>query len=226
MKWTLQIVLLAAIISSVQAQPHIKSDADGISGNAPINIASDKVNKLFVAPPAEFNQLKSATAVETNIEVMYVGFPKEAQQAFDYAVSIWESMITSTVPIKITAKWEDLEGNILALSRPATFHVNFDGAPISNVYYPIALAEKLSGKEINNNQPDIICSFNKGFSWYFGTDGNTPNYSYDFVSSVLHEITHGLGVSGFLKDDNGTGFFDNNNNLPSIYDYYIFNASN
>ncbi|HKJ79517.1 MAG TPA: T9SS type A sorting domain-containing protein, partial [Prolixibacteraceae bacterium] len=98
--------------------------------------------------------------------------------------------------------------------------------PISNVYYPVALAEKLSGKEINNNEADIICSFNKSYSWYFGTDGDTPVSQYDFVSTVLHEITHGLGVSGFLKDDGGTGFFNNNHNLPSIYDYHIFNSNN
>ena len=226
MKWTLLIVLLAAI-SGVQAHEHLKKNADAIVAASPINIASEKVNKLFVAPPAAFsNRLKSAGAVDTKIEVTYEGFPQEAKRAFEYAVSIWENLVTSPVPIKVLAKWENLEGSVLALSRPGTFHIDFDGAPLSNVYYPVALAEKLSGKEINNGEADIICSFNNAYSWYFGTDGNTPVSQYDFVSSVLHEITHGLGVSGFLKENGGNGFFNNNSNLPSIYDYYIFNSRN
>ena len=155
-----------------------------------------------------------------------LGFRKNAKKAFEYAVSIWESLISSPVPVKVLAKWENIDGNMLALSRPSAFYVNFDGAPLSNVYYPVPLAEKLAGKDINQGEPDIVCSFNNNYSWYFGTDGNTPVSQYDFVSSVLHEITHGLGVSGFLKDDDGTGFFNNSGNLPSIYDYFIFNSQN
>ena len=220
-------IVFIFICNEARAHEHLKKNADAIVAESPINIASEKVNKLFVAPPAAFsNRLKSAGAVDTKIEVTYEGFPQEAKRAFEYAVSIWENLVTSPVPIKVLAKWKNLEGSVLALSRPGTFHIDFDGAPLSNVYYPVALAEKLSGKEINNGEADIICSFNNAYSWYFGTDGNTPVSQYDFVSSVLHEITHGLGVSGFLKENGGNGFFNNNSNLPSIYDYYIFNSRN
>ena len=81
MKWTLLIVLLAAV-SGVQAQEHIIKNTDAIVAESPINIASEKVNKLFVAPPAAFNRLKSAGAVDTKIEVTYEGFPQEAIRAF------------------------------------------------------------------------------------------------------------------------------------------------
>ena len=229
MKWTLLVVLLTAFICSAQAQLHTKKSVGAISADPAINIAAEKVNKIYIAPPAGFSRLKSAGSIEsaeTKIEVEYINFPEDAKRAFEYAVSIWKSMITSPMPIKIQAKWDNLQGNVLALSRPSTFHVNFDGAPLSNVYYPVSLAEKLSGKDMNNEDPDIICSFSNKFNWYFGTDGKTPSNAYDFVSSVLHEITHGLGVSGFLKNESGTGYFDNNNNLPSIYDYHIFNALN
>ena len=208
------------LCSNVQAQVHFK---DAVVANSPVNIASEKINKLYVEPPV---RLKSTVSVKSEFEVTYVGFPEDAKKAFQYAVSIWESLISSPVPVKILAKWENIDGNVLALSRPSAFYVNFDGAPLSNVYYPVSLAEKLAGKDINSGEPDIVCSFNNNYSWYFGTDGNTPVSQYDFVSSVLHEITHGLGVSGFLKDDGGTGFFDNSENLPSVYDYFIFNSQN
>ncbi len=219
-KKTLFLFLTIITNFAVQAQVHFK---DAVVANSPVNIASEKINKLYVEPPV---RLKSTGSVKSEFEVTYVGFPEDAKKAFQYAVSIWESLISSPVPVKVLAKWENIDGNVLALSRPSAFYVNFDGAPLSNVYYPVSLAEKLAGKDINSGEPDIVCSFNNNYSWYFGTDGNTPVSQYDFVSSVLHEITHGLGVSGFLKDDGGTGFFDNSENLPGVYDYFIFNSQN
>ncbi|MCD6355181.1 MAG: T9SS type A sorting domain-containing protein [Prolixibacteraceae bacterium] len=190
-----------------------------------INIPSPEVKKIYYPPRSKSTLLKSGE-IKSDIRVTYINFPEEAKKAFNYAVTIWESQLSSSVPICIEAHWEKLGSNILAQSRPSTFYVNFDGAPVKNVYYPVALAEKLSGKNLNNNDPDIICTFNSSFLWYFGIDGKTPATNYDFVTSVLHEIVHGLGFSGFLKDQEETGYFNNPNNLPSIYDYFIFNATN
>src|SRR5690606_9525360 len=95
-----------------------------------------------------------------------------------------------------------------------------------DVYYPVVLVEKLMGKEKNSSkEPDIICSFNQQKPFYFGTDGNTPNTQYDFVTVALHEIAHGLGISGFISDKNGIGSIENPTNSPSSYDYYIFNTN-
>ncbi len=189
---------------------------------SPVNIGLDKVNRTFVAPAP---QLKSAKAKST-FAVNYVNFPEEAKRAFQYAVSIWEHNISSEVPIYIQASWENLEGNIIAQSRPALFYKNFSKAPLRDVYYPVALVEKLMGKEKNTSkQPDIICSFNKLKSFYFGTDGNTPVTQFDMVSVALHEIAHGLGISGFIIDKNGVGSIENPTNSPSAYDYYIFNTN-
>jgi hypothetical protein len=224
MKWTLQLFLFIAVVCNVKGQEHFKGTT--ACSNSPVNIALNEVNKIFVAPPAKFNMLKSAKSSQSNFKVTYVNFPEEAKQAFQYAVSIWEELISSPVPIHIEARWEQLEGNILAKGNPSIFYNNFSGAPLRNVYYPVALAEKISGKEMNAGAPDIICRFNKKFQWYFGTDGNTPSTHYDFVSSALHEITHGLGFSGFLNEVDGKGYFNNSNELPSIYDYFLFNNQN
>ncbi len=223
MKWTLQIVLLIALVSNAGGQDIYKGTV--AFSESPVNIALDEVKQVYVAPPQRSN-LKSAKISSSTFKVTFVNFPEEAKQAFYYAVSIWEELISSPIPIHIEARWEPLEGNILAKGSPAIFYNNFSGAPIRNVYYPVALAEKLSGRDMNAGAPDIICRFSNKYNWYFGTDGNTPSSHYDFISSSLHEITHGLGFSGFLNEAGGKGYFNNSNELPSIYDYFLFNNQN
>jgi hypothetical protein len=224
MKWTLQLVLFIVMVCNAKGQDYLKGAV--AFTNSPVNIALDEVNKVFVAPPLRNNMLKSSKSAQSNFRVTYVNFPEDAKQAFQYAVSIWEELISSPVPIHIEARWERLEGNILAKGNPSVFYNNFSGAPLRNVYYPVALAEKISGKDMNAGAPDIICRFNNKFQWYFGTDGDTPSTHYDFVSSALHEITHGLGFSGFLNETDGRGYFNNSHELPSIYDYFLFNNQN
>src|SRR5690606_22826158 len=162
------------------------------------------------------NNLQSVISV-TNIVVTYNGFPENAKQAFEYAVSIWAKSVYSPVTINIHANWEVLDKNKLGHGKPSLFYRNFKGTPQPNVFYPIALVEKLTGKEYNNdNDADISCSCNSSQAWYFGIDGNTPSTQYDFVTAVLHEIGHGLGISGFFTTENGVSRFCNSSNPPSI----------
>ncbi len=222
MKWTLLAVLLGIAASNATGQKYFEKSI----AESPVNIPVDDVRKTYVAPPENVNQLKSAQANQANFEVTYINFPQQAKEAFEYALSIWEGLLNTSVSINVQAEWKPIDGKILALSRPSAFYKNFDGALLKNVYYPVSLVEKLNGENINSCQPDIVCSFSSEYPWYFGTDGNTPASQYDFVTSVLHEITHGLGFSGFLKDENGQGFFNNSNNYPSAYDYYVYNHLN
>ena len=222
MKWTLISFLCIVAISNVVGQE--PNFADAIKGEFPINIASDKIDKTFT-PPQKFPTLKSGTINKSEIIVNYVNFPEEAKVAFEYAVSIYEKSISSSVPIVITANWENMNEGILAKSGSSKFYKNFNESLISNVYYPIALVEKLSGREWNDEKdPDIITFFDSDRPWYFGTNGNTPTTKFDFVTVALHEIAHGLGISGFLMSESGYGKFSNPANNPSAYDYYIFNS--
>ncbi|SHF59643.1 Por secretion system C-terminal sorting domain-containing protein [Mariniphaga anaerophila] len=224
MRWLIQIAFLVFVTGNTWAQGSFKGTT--AQSESLINIALEEVNKIYVAPPQEFRQLKSSKVSQSSIKVTYHNFPEEAKQAFQYAISIWESLLVSSVSIQLDAYWEDMGVNVLAEGRPSVFYRNFSGAPLRDTFYPVALAEKLTGKDLNGSEADIICQFNNKINWYFGTDGNTPSNKYDFVSSVLHEVTHGLGFSGFLKDSGGKGFFYSESNLPSIYDHYIFNYQN
>lgn len=191
-----------------------------------VYIASGDVQKRFIPAPDTSDFLKSGKVSKAQINVEFVNFQEEAKIAFLYAVSIWENTISSSVPINIIAHWESMDNMVLAKTRPAYIYRSFKGAPIKNVYYPIALVEKITGEETDVSVPDIICTFNANMPWYFKTDGDTPETKYDLTTVVLHEIAHGLGFFGFMKDKDGLGFIHNENSVPSIYDYFIFNELN
>jgi hypothetical protein len=90
------------------------------------------------------------------------------------------------------------------------------------------LAEKMLGAEINQpGDNEIVAQFNKDFvDWYFGTDGDTPEGQYDFVSVVLHELAHGLGFTGNLYSLRGSaGFSSLVDNLPAAFDEFIVNEN-
>jgi len=173
----------------------------------PICYASDKVERSYTPPPAEL-LLKSSTDKQAEIIINYSLFPQKAKQAFEFAVNIWEQLIESDVPIYIQANWRSQSPNVLGSAGPSRYITNFNNIPHSERYYPIAVAEKISRKQITGpSNPDITADFNEDIEWYFGTDGNTPDSLYDFVTVVLHEIGHGLGFTGFFYADRGLGTY-------------------
>jgi len=188
-------------LAKAQQQNSISS----IHVHNPVCIASGKVEKSFIPPPADF-LLKSGEQ-KSDIILRLDGFPEEAKTALEYAVSIWESIIESDMPIHLYAKWSSTLGtNTLASCGPETYYSNFKNAPLRELYYPVAIAEKLAGEELNGvTRNDLEASFSSKINWYYGTDGNTPTDKYDFVSVALHEIAHGLGFihSFFVSGDVG-----------------------
>jgi hypothetical protein len=170
----------------------------------------------FVPPPNSYVPFAPRTAV---ISVTYNGFTPQAQTAFQYAVDIWASVLDSNVPILVNATYTNLGGSVLGFAGAEDFRRNFAGATQTNTWYPIALANKLNGNDLAPGFIDIDATFNSGFSWYFGTDGNCPSGQYDFVTVVLHELCHGLGFLGFGNVTNGLGTVQQLSS-PAIYDRF------
>ncbi len=186
--------------------------------------ASETVNKIFIPPPPEFTHRLKSGGSETKFVINYINFPDSIKPAFEYAVSIWASLISSSVPIYIEAQWLILQSTTLGSCSPGNFYLNFTNAPLRNTYYPVALAEKLQEQAISGpNSPDMTARFNSTIAWYFGTDGQTPTDKYDFVSTVLHEIAHGLGFTGLFTADiqNKLGRTITSNRHASIFDAFI-----
>lgn len=223
MKRTL--ISILCILSIFGASGQQKPEGESTEAQSPVNIGLDEVNKFFTLPVQTKGYLKSGST-HCDIVVTYVNFPEEVKVAFEYAVSIWEKCINTATPIRIHANWEELSKNELGHGKPSIFYRNFKGTPQENLFYPVALVESLTSNEFNSpNEADITCSFNKSKPWYFGTDGNTPETQYDFVTAVLHEIGHGLGISGFFISDNEVARYNNSSNSPSVYDYYLYNVN-
>lgn len=211
------LVLLLANFAASQAFAHNKSKEERFKATPTVCYASGITEIGFVPPPLEF-LLKSGSEKKSDIVVKYSLFPDNAKAAFEYAVGIWETIIESDVPINIEASWRTIydesnnKYNILGQAAPADFKANFDYAPQKNRFYPVAVAEKISGADINSTSlPDIEATFNKEINWYFGTDGKTPAQLYDFVTVVLHEIGHGLGFFGFFNVANSAGYYQYQN---------------
>lgn len=133
--------------------------------------------------------------------VTYTGFTAEAEAAFQFAVDIWSNNIESSVPIRVDANFEELDTNVLGSAGPAGFYTLTGDGVLPNTAYPSALTEKLIGGDVDGptgTTNDINATFtNVSNTFYFGTDGNTFTNRIDFVSVVLHELGHGLGMLGF-----------------------------
>lgn len=223
MKGKLVLILLVVSVYAGFGQNAWKKS--GIILAPPVCYASDEIHSSFIEPPREYyERLKSASTQKATIEVTYTGFSNEAMQAFQYAVGIWESLIYSPVPIRIKANFTSLAKGTLGSCGPTVYYKNFNSTQKSDTYYPVALVEKMLGEEVNGaGQFDIVGNFNKDFTnWYFGTDGKTPPLQYDFVSTVLHELAHGLGFAGNLDSQSGKGGYSYNSEmLPGVFDNFI-----
>jgi hypothetical protein len=177
--------------------------------------------ETFVAAPAALDYLRRQTAT---INVEYVNFPDEARASFQSAVEIWQSLITSSVPITVVASWQPLGSDILGGAAAVRTFRNFEGAPQRDTYYPSALANKLAGVDLAPGEADIRAVFNSNVSdWYYGT-GQTPRNQLNFVSTVIHELGHGIGFSGSASVSEGTGQWGNQG-LPRVYDRNVVNGA-
>lgn len=169
------------------------------------------------------------------INVTYTGFSAEARTAFQFAVDIWATQITSDVPIEVEATFRPLPTGVLGSAGAALSVRDWttgNVAPRSGVFYPIPLANKLAGVDLfppENGQADdhdINANFSSSFTnWYFGTDGNTPVGEFDFVSVVLHELGHGLGFAGSASVSGGQGSVGSLDGYPRVYDIFVQNGS-
>lgn len=225
----------AASLLEPETTTPLAKDPDRIDGSKVVIVGTGQDSKDYVPPPPTYfkvrNSFQRATAT---INVTYSGFTPQAQASFQYAVDIWASLVTSPVPITISAQFTDLGGPdgtgsiILGSTSAHSLYQNFSGAPQSNTFYPVSLANALHGSDLDSGGPDMDASFNSNsnVNWYFRANGDTsatPAGQSDFTSVVLHEIGHGLGFTGYLDYDTGTG--KGSFNHVAILDRFIQNGS-
>ena len=148
------------------------------------------------------------------------GFPELAMPAVEMAVDIWAQSIETALPIDILADWDSLSPSVLAQSSPLQVIHDFDGAPVANRQYALALANQFAGEDLDPANPDMVLTFTEEATWYFGLDGQADSTQYDLVTVALHEIAHGLGYIGSANHNGNSGFFGYQG-VPFIYDQFV-----
>jgi hypothetical protein len=159
---------------------------------------------------------------------------EQARIVFQFAADLWGAVLKSDVPITVSASFARLSCNATAGvlgSAGTTYVFGFDDpAPagaLANTWYHSALFDALAGEDAAPGAADIRARFNgalgspgclEGASWYFGLDGQQPAGSIDFLNVVLHEMSHGLGFSGFGSLTTGQPFAG----YPDIYSTFVF----
>ncbi len=193
-----------------------------------------------IPPPASYLQRSPSKVQSATINVTYLvtgtidGFgyscltwPGDAITAFEYAASIWETLITSTVPIEINACWTNFgDPDILGIGGADDYYSDFAGAPLADTLYPTALAFALHGSRMHGSTVDMHVAYGSTFPWYYGTDGNPPTGQVDFATVVLHEICHGLGFAGSMMVKSGLGYWGwDYYPIPAAYDRFTENGT-
>ena len=208
---------------------------EGISINGPYQVPNGisyhktvtESNPVSVArTQALINKMSAGRNACSNLSASYTGFSADAITAFEFAMTIWENSIESTVPVTINAEFIDLPSDVTASTAPNGYFT-ISGVGVPNTLYPRALAEAIQGSEIGGSGSlDLTVSINDEINFYYGLDANPPVDQIDFVTLILHNLGHGLGFIGFGITDGTTGSIrDSETGFPSIFDTFVENGS-
>jgi hypothetical protein len=168
------------------------------------------------------SQLPATKNLETvsKFDVTYNNFPDWAKKEVQASLDIWAANFKSSVPITVEATWERSKSeNILGSARGGSYFSSFPGAPDPGLWYVSALANALSGKDLDRNNPEIIIQVNSEAPWNSRGDGKPTRNEYDLMSVFLHEVGHGLGFSS--NDSYELVFGVGTLSMPTPFDAYL-----
>ena len=156
----------------------------------------------------------------SKFDVTYNNFPDWAKKEVQASLDIWAANFRSSVTITVEATWERSKSeNILGSARGGSYFSSFPGAPDPGLWYVSALANALSGKDLDKNNPEIIIQVNSEAPWNSRGDGKPNRGEYDLRSVFLHEVGHGLGFSS--NDSYELVFGVGTLSMPTPFDAYL-----
>lgn len=155
--------------------------------------------------------------------------------AVKYAARIWAKLLDSQVPITVRVRFDDLtcgdDGQLTLAQTHAADLVQLgaqtpDGVP-ENVWYPIALADRILGVDLKPGVPDIELEINSAVDrgcadsegWYYGFDGKATDRN-DLVDTLIHELAHGLGFSSYISSQTGALL----PRTPDVFTHHLVHA--
>lgn len=157
--------------------------------------------------------------------------------AFQAAATKWGATLTSSVTITIRAQWTALSctatGAVLGSAGATSAWANFTGAPSVDRYYGSALANKLTGSDLDAGTAEINANFNvnlgmpgclDGTFFYLGLDNNHGT-NIDLVTVLTHEFGHGLGFQTFTSGTTGDQPGTPPDEFPSVWDDFLLDTT-
>ena len=198
------------------------------TGSAGMAQASVKFTiNVLDAKGVGFNDTTPATPIGGNTSTT-VGQQRLA--VFQAAADAWGRVLESPVPIVVEASFSALDCNggaaVEGQAAPSASVSNYPGLPTTGTY-PIALAYRILGKDLTPGQAHITAEFNSALmacikvDWYYGLDGQKATNQPDLLSTVMHELAHGLGFTSDV--DPASGMFSTT--VPSVFSYSVLDTS-
>ena len=139
--------------------------------------------------------------------------------SFIKAAEILAEQVVSTQTILVDANFDSTMScsafEATLGSAGATTNIGYPAATsglLGNTYYPIGLANAITGSDIDPWVSDITSSFNadlgdsdclSGSFWYYGFDAPSGS-DIGFTTVLLHEMTHGLGFASLTDASDGS----------------------
>jgi hypothetical protein len=154
--------------------------------------------------------------------------------AAQYVADLWGALLASDVEIEVLASWDpltcEISSAVLGSAGPRRVHANFDFAPLTDTWYPHALANAIAGADLSPSEPGISMAINAaldegntdcfgGIDWYYGLDGNAPAGTIDVLPTILHELGHGLGFTSLVNEETGE-FLEPSSGPPPLPDIF------
>jgi hypothetical protein len=188
--------------------------------------AGNKVKRIYIPPPKSFFQREARKGTGCSITIYYTDVPAWGKTVVNYAASILESILPPDTKITAIVSAGSMTSGVLASSGTGGFA---DGREIDalypDAYYPMALAEKIYGEQLNHKMSgDVYININTDVNWYVDTVGNTPITQYDLVTVIIHEFIHGLGFFDSMYADASSGSWGVDSR-PLIYDNFVENIN-
>lgn len=101
---------------------------------------------------------------------------------------------------------EALDGGFIGMGGSEGSRMDFPNAPFAGTWYPLSLANQIAGTRLAPG-PDIGVEMNSSSAWDYSGDPPKAlkNGVNDYVTTLMHEILHGMGFSGTANWVDGIG---------------------
>ena len=146
---------------------------------------------------------------------------EQRQMLLAAAALVWGEVLDTAVDIVVSASFDPLTCTPATPMEPAratlgsagpaaAYGLNVPNDPTT--VYPVALANKLVGSDIDPSKQDITTRLNSaidedclgnGSRFYYGLDNAQPAGTINLFMTMLHELGHGLGFISFTDKETG-----------------------